>query len=91
MKYSLLAALLLNSGLAYSATEEIPTCASLNQKTLQAVRDSENSWGQVNCLGSDVYQMYVEQNMVLEIKWDNSSKRCVVLKGEYVWKCRPAH
>ena len=91
MKYSLLAALLLNSGLAYSATEEIPTCASLDQKTLHAVRDTENSWGQVSCLGSDVAQMYVEQNMVLEIKWDNSSKRCLVLKGEYVWKCRTAH
>ena len=41
MKYSLLAALLLNSGLAYSATEQLPTCASLDQKTLYAVRDRE--------------------------------------------------
>lgn len=91
MKYSLLAALLLNSGLAYSASEDVPTCASLNQKTLYGFRDTERGWGEVRCPGGDVSHMYVEQDVVVQIKWDNGSKRCVVLRGEYVWKCKTPH
>jgi hypothetical protein len=89
MKYSLLAALLLNSGLAYSATEQLPTCASLHQKTLYAVHDRDGNWGQANCWGGDeVEQSYVVENVVLEIRWEDSSRRCVVLKGEYLWSCK---
>jgi hypothetical protein len=88
MKYSLLVALSLNSGFAYSATEQMPTCASLNEKTLYAVHDQDGNWGQPNCAGVDkVEKSYVAENVVLEIKWSDSSKPCLVLKGEYLWDC----
>ena len=89
MKYSLLAALLLNSGLAYSATEQTPTCASLNQKTLHAVHEWDENWGQANCWGGDlVDRSYVSENKILEVKWKDGTMRCVVLKGEYLWNCQ---
>ena len=89
MKYSLLAALLLLSSVAHSTPREIPTCASLNQKTLYNVRSWGGNWGQADCWGGDlVGRSYVSRNKIMEVKWTDSTRLCVVLKGEYLWDCR---
>ena len=85
MKYSLLAALLLLSSVAHSTPREIPTCASLNQKTLYNVRSWGGNWGQADCWGGDlVGRSYVSRNKTMEVKWNDSRRLCVVLKGEYL-------
>ena len=92
MKYSLLAALLLLSGLAHSAPIDTPTCASLNKKTLYSAPDWDGNWGRANCWGGDVVdRSYVNENKTMKVKWNGSTRLCVVLKGEYLWDCRLEH
>ena len=92
MKYSVLVALLLFFSVADSTPGELPTCTSLNQKTLYNVRSWGGHWGQANCWGGDLIgRSYVRRNKIMEVKWNDSTRLCVVLKGEYLWDCRLEH
>jgi hypothetical protein len=77
---------------AQSSNGSVPACQNLGQGTLFNVQSWSGNWGRPDCRGVDeVVNSYVGRSHIIEVEWRNSSRKCVVLKGEYLWSCRISH